>query len=874
MATTSKLSFRARNLDANKPMCVFFASELPDLSECAPIARAVAQMPTGMEKEEEMESHLQDAILAQQASTSGVRVDNHVIPTPKVFPVEANRYDEIYPVQPPPPKNSLIKVQAWLALDKEEAEYDVDSEDECWLSERPHIDPRALERIFDTLEAKSSDNNICLPDTARSALLAFDEAVVDDVYDYWLAKREKSTTVRSLQLGVGGLIPRVRTECRKDQQGGVNPYVAFRRRAEKMQTRKNRKNDEDSYEKVLKLGHDLRKTVTLFDMVKRREKTKIALIDLDSEILAHRMGLLDFGSSIYNQFLAKIRESGKHASTGTTNGVAKSEDDAVLRKKAKRRKLRTVTGNVDREVPSKAWLKKNAEVWNRPPSVFAPTGISPVAEVDQSAQAASDANLDGKYVFKRRRGCMYRSPLSITNNFEEHFKSKDQQGGVNPYVAFRRRAEKMQTRKNRKNDEDSYEKVLKLGHDLRKTVTLFDMVKRREKTKIALIDLDSEILAHRMGLLDFGSSIYNQFLAKIRESGKHASTGTTNGVAKSEDDAGLRKKAKRRKLRTVTGNVDREVPSKAWLKKNAEVWNRPPSVFAPTGISPVAEVDQSAQAASDANLDGKYVFKRRRGCMYRSPLSITNNFEEHFKSKIPKAQHLYETYLPRHDGEIRRFGLARRRLGRGGRMVFDRFLRNDTPRVPNPYDPFLEDLLQDNSASFRARLRPWDDVEPSQRTIPSLDRAMEEDCERRWLSNGSSSSNEDPQRDSHGSRGQPVPAASTLSNPPSTTQSGNGLAGRVDPFPLASTKEYEAVPVSDEWREASGSPSESNSSSEWVTPTTGPQIYPVLSSEEEARTGDHPIAKQPPINIKGSVVGATEIDYRSSFLLAPPTVGS
>ncbi|VDK51005.1 unnamed protein product, partial [Cylicostephanus goldi] len=342
MATTSKLSFRARNLDANKAMCVFFASELPDLSECAPIARAVAQMPTGMEKEEEMESHLQDAILAQQASTSGVRVDNHVIPTPKVFPVDAKRYDEAYPVQPPPPKNSLIKVQAWLALDKEEAEYDVDSEDEQWLAKRPHIDPRALERIFDTLEAKSSDNNICLPDTARSALLAFDEAIVDDVYDYWLAKREKSTTVRSLQLGVGGLIPRVRTECRKDQQGGVNPYVAFRRRAEKMQTRKNRKNDEDSYEKVLKLGHDLRKTVTLFDMVKRREKTKIALIDLDSEILAHRMGLLDFGSNIYNQFVAKIRESGKHASTGTTNGVAKSEDDAVLRKKAKRRKLRTV----------------------------------------------------------------------------------------------------------------------------------------------------------------------------------------------------------------------------------------------------------------------------------------------------------------------------------------------------------------------------------------------------------------------------------------------------------------------------------------------------------------------------------------------------
>ncbi|KAK6034865.1 hypothetical protein COOONC_27628 [Cooperia oncophora] len=644
MATTSKLSFRARNLDANKGMCVFFAAELPDLSECAPIARAVAQMPTGMEKEEEMESHLQDAILAQQASTSGVRVDNHVIPTPKVFPVDPKRYDEIYPVQPPPPKNSLIKVQAWLALDKEEAEYDVDSEDERWLSERPHIDPRALERIFDTLEAKSSDNNICLPDTARSALLAFDGAVVDDVYDYWLSKRGQSSAVRSLQLGVGGLIPRVRTECRKDQQGGVNPYVAFRRRAEKMQTRKNRKNDEDSYEKVLKLGHDLRKTVTLFDMVKRREKTKIALIDLDSEILAHRMGLLDFGSNIYNQFIAKIRESTKLSSSGVANGVAKSEDDALLKKKAKRRKIRTVAASVDREVPSKAWLKKNAEVWNRPPSVFAPSGVSPVAEVDLSA--ASEEDRDGPFVFKRRRGCLYRSPIL---------------------------------------------------------------------------------------------------------------TDSTN----------------------------------------------PP--------------DDQLQ--------------------------------------IPKSRHLYETYLPRCDGVIRRIGLTRRRLGRGGRVLFDRFQCWDVPRVPSPSDPFSEDFLRDDSVSFRARLRPCQeqsDVRPKR--FPCWSRSAEEDCERRWLASGDNPPDAKSPVQDVGSDSNHMPITSLSSDPPVVTQSGNGLAGRVDPSTLISTKEYGAVPAPDEWREASGSPSESNSSTDWVAPPMATQMYPALSSEEEARTGDHPIAKQPPVNVKGCVI--------------------
>ncbi|VDO09219.1 unnamed protein product [Brugia timori] len=58
-----------------------------------------------------LESHLQEAILAQQASTSGIAVENHVIPTPKVFTVDCGYYDALYPVQPAPSINQLIKVQ-------------------------------------------------------------------------------------------------------------------------------------------------------------------------------------------------------------------------------------------------------------------------------------------------------------------------------------------------------------------------------------------------------------------------------------------------------------------------------------------------------------------------------------------------------------------------------------------------------------------------------------------------------------------------------------------------------------------------------------------------------------------------------------------
>lgn len=50
----SKLSFRARALDAAKPLPVYRHRDLPDLSDCVSISRAVPQMPTGMEKEEEL----------------------------------------------------------------------------------------------------------------------------------------------------------------------------------------------------------------------------------------------------------------------------------------------------------------------------------------------------------------------------------------------------------------------------------------------------------------------------------------------------------------------------------------------------------------------------------------------------------------------------------------------------------------------------------------------------------------------------------------------------------------------------------------------------------------------------------------------------
>uniref|UniRef100_F1KR20 Enhancer of polycomb-like protein n=1 Tax=Ascaris suum TaxID=6253 RepID=F1KR20_ASCSU len=417
MATTSKLSFRARNLDASKSMPVYVVDELPDLAECAPINRAVAQMPTGMEKDEEMESHLQEAIIAQQASTSGIAVENHVIPTPKVMLVESTHYDSIYPIQPTPFRNQFIKVQASLTIDREQPEYDVDSEDEQWLSERGHLSADNFERMMELLEGASSDVQICQPKEARSLLKDFEDDLIDDVYDYWLQKRKDAAATRN----IASLIPRVKTDNRRDAPGAVNPYVAFRRRAEKIQTRRNRKNDEDSYEKMFKLAYDIGKALILFDMVRKREQGKSELLALDEAIFDARWALGDSGSHYYNQLLAKMKPDSVAANIADESQDETSSSAAISVKsksshKKKKHSRNSAVASTDKDVLNRSWLRKITEAWNRPPVLMSTLSggcsqrVSSLVDTERNA-AAAEAAVDGRYAFKRRRGCVYRDVL-------------------------------------------------------------------------------------------------------------------------------------------------------------------------------------------------------------------------------------------------------------------------------------------------------------------------------------------------------------------------------------------------------------------------------------------------------------------------------
>ncbi|KAH9526443.1 Glycosyltransferase 64 protein C4 [Dermatophagoides farinae] len=384
-----QLSFRPRNIDHFKPMQVLKTEDVPDLNNFATtINRTVPQMPTGMEKEEECEHHLQRAISAQQAYGRAV---DHVIPTPEVFPVNEKAYDDLYPPTYKIPRQ-LIHVQL-PSFEQDYPDYDLDSEDETWLSTTnlcglPHT---KFEEMIDCLERNSGVQKVIELNEAKSLLRDVDESLQIAVYDYWLAKK--------LKFGKS-LIPTVKTE-KRDGTSGNNPYIAFRRRTEKMQTRKNRKNDEYSYEKMLKLKKDIFSVCNIMSMIKEREKRKYELVKNDFLIFETRYQHKDFNSQIYNELMAS------RLTKDALNRTSKSKgDEPVARKKRTKRSKNDVlsTRNINEMIPSAAGGEYyTSEDENSSDLMYQSSQVN--NEPDEAD------NPDGMFSFKRKKGCYYHAPL-------------------------------------------------------------------------------------------------------------------------------------------------------------------------------------------------------------------------------------------------------------------------------------------------------------------------------------------------------------------------------------------------------------------------------------------------------------------------------
>lgn len=236
-------------------------SRLPQ--RCAP------QMPfvSGMEREEEEEYHLQSALDAQRRLGSA---KIRAVPIPDLY--EDLHSQTIYPPNVNLPKQ-LIRLQP-LQLESDEPDYDMDKIDQDWFesvarTSLPNLTHLQYETIIDQLENASTRILISF-DEARSLLPSIDELHLKSVYEFWSQRR----TTRDKRLKF-----RLLTERDiKEEKGKQHPYVVFRRRVEKMTTRKNRKNDEQAYMSMLKLRSNFEAVVKLINMIKVRETSKASLL--------------------------------------------------------------------------------------------------------------------------------------------------------------------------------------------------------------------------------------------------------------------------------------------------------------------------------------------------------------------------------------------------------------------------------------------------------------------------------------------------------------------------------------------------------------------------------------------------------------------
>ncbi|KAM9553252.1 enhancer of polycomb homolog 1-like isoform 2-T2 [Salvelinus alpinus] len=404
----SKLSFRARALDATKPLPVFRCEDLPDLHEYASINRAVPQMPTGMEKEEESEHHLQRAISAQQVY--GEKRDNMVIPVPEAGSNIAY-YESLYPGDFKMPKQ-LIHIQPF-SLDTEQPDYDLDSEDEAFvnkLKKKMEITSLQFEEMIDRLEKGSGTQLVSLQEA--KLLLKEDDELIKEVFDYWTRKRKNCKS--------GSLIPTVKQE-KRDGSSTSDPYVAFRRRTEKMQTRKNRKNDEAGYEKMLKLRRDLSRAVTILEMIKRREKSKRELLHLTLEIVEKRNGMPDYGSEVMAEALAQ-RALVKPVYTipiiPLSNSNQYRHQDHMDMKEYKTKPEKTEVVRTKRKYEKKPKIPPLSAPQHSGPSVFNPKDLNqydfpssddePFSQIHSGSSEAEEENdPDGSFAFRRKAGCQY-----------------------------------------------------------------------------------------------------------------------------------------------------------------------------------------------------------------------------------------------------------------------------------------------------------------------------------------------------------------------------------------------------------------------------------------------------------------------------------
>ncbi|CAO3630455.1 unnamed protein product [Cunninghamella echinulata] len=319
--------FRVKKLSPKHPLPIYKESQLPDLVDPANvIQRAVPQIETGVEKEEEEEHDLQAAISAAQAAvTTGAKVETY-IPTPDASSkIEDKQYHQLYKKKYKEP-STLIRFSSTVE-DTTGCPYVMDEIDDKYLKEHRnlqlsedqfekimwefesitnqqlphlHLDPSHIPEYEDFLLLVPANSNIHSWSTAPQ------------VYEHWKERRHKR--------GGKSIIPSLAYEDILKHE--IDPYVCFRRRETKP-VRKTRRTDQQSLERLCKLRSEMEKARNLLEMVLRREKLRKEGLVLEHAVFDKTCKIRDYQRTLdikEDDDLAQILSKKKRKISPTETG--------------------------------------------------------------------------------------------------------------------------------------------------------------------------------------------------------------------------------------------------------------------------------------------------------------------------------------------------------------------------------------------------------------------------------------------------------------------------------------------------------------------------------------------------------------------------
>ncbi|KRX24491.1 Enhancer of polycomb -like protein 1 [Trichinella nelsoni] len=390
----NKLTFRARPVDAMKPMPLYEENELPKLPSYGANVRPVATMPSSMEKEEEMEVHYQQALTAREDIRDKNVISEVSIPVPRISYDLA--IDELYDTYfsfseayaGSDTSASRIETYADITMVK----YDADAEDNQWLLNtgiQYGINVDILEKVFDILENSSNVTSF----SEAQEQVKIDENMLHPLYKYWLYKQCNSSSV-----------PRVRTDQRQNNNT-ADAYIAFRRRTDKMTTRKHRKNDDLAMCNVLRMIESLKSAGFIISICAEANRNQLELACARMVLFERRFMMKDWFSRYYKtcQLLARPlpapvsqrrvsvpvdRSSTRRSNTGPSVAKPPVRPNKIDSRKTLLRRAMNLPKNVDAQNEVKTPVKKTQ------------TRTKAVAE-----------NPDGRYAFRPKPGCTYHAPI-------------------------------------------------------------------------------------------------------------------------------------------------------------------------------------------------------------------------------------------------------------------------------------------------------------------------------------------------------------------------------------------------------------------------------------------------------------------------------